>query len=116
MIVSCALQGGAIYKDGGPGDVVICGSQISNNKANAFGAAAFLTADTGFCKPKCGAKLNISDSLFVNNSGLPHWEWCPGVSTDDQHSATLPSSSPEPVNSTFCDAAGECTQKCTTMA
>jgi len=102
-------NGGAIYKDGGDGiDVTICGTQIRNNTANEFGAGVFLTADGST------AKLIIYDSLLTNNaSPVPYWQWCHGVSTDNPHAANSTSSSPEPVNSKFCDSSGSCTPSCT---
>jgi hypothetical protein len=106
-------NGGAIYKDGGPGDIVICGTRVMHSKANAFGAGAFLTADG---KGAGAAKLNISDSLFVNNTdvGPQQWQWCHGVSTDNEHVDGDLFSSPVPVNTTFCDGTGGCTDKCHT--
>ena len=101
-------NGGAIYKDGGDGmDLTICGTEIRSNTANEFGAGVFLTADGST------AKLIVYDSLLTNNTTpIPYWQWCPGVSTDNPHSATSSSSSPDPVNSSFCDASGTCTAVC----
>ncbi|HVP66058.1 MAG TPA: hypothetical protein VMT17_02220 [Anaeromyxobacteraceae bacterium] len=101
-------NGGAIYKDGGDGlDVTVCGTQIRNNAANEFGAGIFLTADGS------AAKLIIYDSLFTGNtSPVPYWQWCPGVSTDNPHEATATSSSPEPIDSTFCTTSGSCGGSC----
>jgi hypothetical protein len=102
-------NGGAIYKDGGDNiDVTICGTQIRNNAVNEFGAAVFLTADGS------SAKLIMYDSLLKNNtSPYPYWQWCHGVSTDNPHTASSSSCSPNPVNSTFCDENGNCTSSCT---
>jgi len=102
-------NGGAIYKDGGDGlDVTLCGTVVRNNAANEFGAGVFLTADGS------AAKLIIYDSLLTNNtSPIPYWQWCPGVSTDNPHASSSASSSPEPVNSTFCDGNGNCSSLCT---
>ena len=37
-------NGGGLYKDGGDGqDIVVCGSQFTQNSAKEFGAAIFLT-------------------------------------------------------------------------
>jgi len=95
-------NGGALYKDGGDGfDVTVCGTQLRNNSANEFGAAAFFTADGS------DAKLVIVDSLMKNNaSPISYWNWCVGVSTDTA------SSSPQPVSSSFCDTSGDCDSTC----
>jgi hypothetical protein len=90
-----------------------------HSKSNEFGSAVFLTTDGA---PHC--TLNISDSLFVNNTEVRSsstasgqtWNWCDGVSTDNQHNTEKPGSSPEPVNTTFCDAVTGCTKACTTAA
>jgi hypothetical protein len=93
-------NGGAIYKDGGDGvALTICGSQIQNNTANEFGPAIFLTADGS------GAQLVIDDTVSKNNTTpIPYWQWCKGVSTDN-------TSSPAPIDSSFCDASG-CSTTC----
>jgi hypothetical protein len=100
-------NGGAIYKDGGDGmNVTICGTEIRNNSANEFGAAVFLTADGS------AARVVIYDSLMKNNSSpICYWNWCYGVSTDSAASSTS-SSSPQPVNSSFCDVGGACSASC----
>lgn len=101
-------NGGAIYKDGGDGaDVTLCGTQVRDNQANAFGAAVFLTGNGS------RARLVLYDSLLRNNtSPVPSWQWCAGVSTDNPHQAGAASSSPSPVNTSFCDAAGRCGATC----
>jgi len=101
-------NGGAIYKDGGDGaSLTICGTQIRNNSANEFGAAVFLTADGST------AKLILDDSLLTNNtSPISYWNWCPGVSTDNPHTAASTTCSPSPVNTSFCSAQGVCTANC----
>jgi hypothetical protein len=101
-------NGGAIYKDGGDGmNLTICGTEIEGNSSNEFGPAIFLTADGS------GAKLVIDDSnVSGNTSGNPVWQWCQGVSTDNPHGSSA-SSSPAPVQTTFCDAKGaNCTTTC----
>jgi hypothetical protein len=101
-------NGGAIYKDGGDSvDLTICGTQIRNNSANEFGPAIFLTADGST------AKLIIDDSLLKDNTTpIPYWQWCTGVSTDNPHMNGSASSSPSPVNSSFCAANGSCMPSC----
>ncbi len=101
-------NGGAIYKDGGDAvNLTICGTQIRSNSATEFGAAVFLTADGS------SAKLVIYDSLLTSNSSpIGYWNWCDGVSTDNPHQSGSTSCSPSPVNSTFCDTAGNCTTSC----
>ncbi len=101
-------NGGAVYKDGGDGaDLVLCGTDIEGNSSNEFGPAVFLTADGS------GARLVIDDcSISGNTSGNPVWQWCPGVSTDNPHGSSS-SSSPSPIQTTFCDASGgNCTMAC----
>ena len=101
-------NGGAIYKDGADGvNLTICGTQIRNNSANEFGAAVFLTADGST------AELILDDSLLTNNtSPISYWNWCPGVSTDNPHTAGSTTCSPSPVNTTFCNGQGVCTTTC----
>jgi hypothetical protein len=101
-------NGGAIYKDGGDGaTLTICGTQIRNSSANEFGSAVFLTADGS------NAKLVLQDSLLKDNeSPIPYWNWCPGVSTDNHHQAGSTTCSPSPANTTFCPANGTCTTTC----
>jgi len=101
-------NGGALYKDGGPGDLVICGSHVLRSSAGEFGAAAFLTGDGSH------ARLVITDSLFVNNTGNGRWEWCDGVSTDNPHATGNSETSPPPANTTFCSVANGCTTQCHT--
>jgi hypothetical protein len=84
-------NGGAIYKDGGSDGVTVCGTQIRNNTANAFGSGIFFTNDGS------GSTITIDDSSFHGNTaGKDWWEWCPDVSTDSN------GLSPTPINSTFC--------------
>jgi hypothetical protein len=102
-------NGGAIYKDGGDGAALtICGTEIKGNSANEFGPAVFLTADGS------GAQLVIDDSLVTGNSTpIPYWQWCTSVSTDNPHQADAGTSSPSPVNTTFCNASGaSCSMTC----
>jgi hypothetical protein len=101
-------NGGALYKDGADGaNLTICGTQIRENSANEFGAAVFLTADGS------PAQLVIDDSLITNNSdGVPYWQWCTTVSTDNPHGSSNSSPSPSPLNTTFCDTKGTCATTC----
>jgi hypothetical protein len=101
-------NGGAIYKDGGDGaNLTLCGTEIKGNSSNEFGPAVFLTADGS------AAKLVIDDCTFTENSAEnPAWQWCPGVSTDNPHGSSS-TSSPSPINTTFCNASGgSCTTTC----
>lgn len=80
-------NGGAIYSDGAQVDVTICGTQIRNNKAGAFGAALFFTSNTAPI-----GTLTIRDSKLFNNIPVNmYWEWKPGISTN--------ANTPEPINS-----------------
>lgn len=83
-------NGGAIYSDGVGMDVNICGTQVRNNHAGAFGAAIFFTSnDTS----QLGT-LSIRDSLMFNNvQDNAWWEWMPGISTN--------ANTPAPINSTI---------------
>ena len=69
-------NGGAIYNDGAAGTTVtICGTQVRNNHANAFGAALFYTSNDS------SGALHIRDSLmFENKQCLDWWEVQPGIS------------------------------------
>jgi hypothetical protein len=81
-------NGGAIYSDGVGTDITICGTQVRNNTAGAFGAAVFFTSNNASNK----GTLSIRDSLMFNN--LPEnefWEWKPGISTN--------ADTPEPIDS-----------------
>ncbi|MFI5308332.1 MAG: hypothetical protein ACHQ53_13315, partial [Polyangiales bacterium] len=81
-------NGGAIYNDGVAMDVTICGTQIRNNTAGAFGAAVFFTSND---QSKKGT-LNIRDSLMFNNIPTTQgWEWKPGISTN--------ANTPDPISS-----------------
>lgn len=81
-------NGGAIYSDGVAMDITICGTQVRNNTAGAFGAAVFFTSNNHSMK----GTLNIRDSLMFNNIPTKSgWEWMPGISTD--------ANTPTPVNS-----------------
>jgi len=95
-------NGGGLYKDGGDGqDIVVCGSQFTQNAAKEFGAAIFLTANGS------AAHLVILDTNVNDNSnGHPYWQWCASVSTDTS------STSPAPVNSRFCQSDGTCETGC----
>ncbi len=99
-------NGGAIYKDGGDGvTLTLCGNLVQNNSATEFGAGTFLTADGS------AATLIIDDSVFKDNhSPIPYWNWCMGVSTDTT------SSSPQPLNSSLCDACGKCQTTCSSAS
>jgi hypothetical protein len=102
-------NGGAIYKDGGDGAALtICGTLIQGNASNEFGAGVFFTADGS------GAQLIIDDSSLTGNTPMNSvWQWCPGVSTDNPHVNGTSTSSPEPVQSSFCDPSGaNCTMTC----
>ncbi len=81
-------NGGAIYSDGVAMDVTICGTQVRNNHAGAFGAAVFFTSNDASRK----GTLTIRDSLMFSNAAEnPYWQWKPGISTN--------ANTPEPVNS-----------------
>jgi hypothetical protein len=72
-------NGGAICSDGVGVSMTICGTQIRNNSAGAFGAAIFFTSNDS---SNLGT-LRIRDSLMFNN--IPAnmwWEWMPGISTN----------------------------------
>jgi hypothetical protein len=56
-------NGGAIYKDGA-GNITVCGTQIRNNYAKAFGVAIF---DTG------SGTLSVTDSLLFENKQCYDW-------------------------------------------
>ncbi len=102
-------NGGAIYKDGGDGAALtICGTLIQGNASNEFGAGVFFTADGS------GAQLIIDDSTLTENTPMNAvWQWCPGVSTDNPHQGGSSTSSPEPIQSTFCDpSGGNCAMTC----
>ncbi|MBI5068122.1 MAG: hypothetical protein HZB56_07765 [Deltaproteobacteria bacterium] len=81
-------NGGAIYSDGVAMDVTVCGTQVRNNHAGAFGAAIFFTSND---QSRRGT-LAIRDALmFQNVQDEAAWQWRPGISTN---AATV-----EPVNS-----------------
>jgi len=83
-------NGGAIYSDGVGMDVTICGTQIRNNHAGAFGGAVFFTSNDA---SQLGT-LAIRDSLMFNNVQVDDWwEWRPGISTN--------ANAIDPVNSTI---------------
>jgi hypothetical protein len=99
-------NGGAIYKDGGDGvNLTLCGDLVEDNTANEFGAGAFLTADGS------AATLVIDDCVFKDNhSPITYWNWCMGISTDTT------STSPQPKNSSFCDACNTCQTTCSSSS
>jgi hypothetical protein len=101
-------NGGALYKDGGDGAALtVCGVQIQNNTANEFGPGIFFTADGS------GAQLVIDDTVIKNNpTPVPYWEWCTGVSTDNPSASGVSTSSPSPINSSFCGTTGMCSMTC----
>jgi len=72
-------NGGAIYNDGGGGtNVTICGTQVRNNRANAFGAALFFTSNDR------SGRLSVRDSnMFENKQCLDWWQVQPGISMYD---------------------------------
>jgi hypothetical protein len=81
-------NGGAVYSDGVAMDVTICGTQIRNNTAGAFGAAVFFTSNDQSMK----GTLTVRDSLLFDNKPFDSgWEWKPGISTN--------ANTPDPVNS-----------------
>jgi hypothetical protein len=81
-------NGGAIYSDGVAMDVTLCGTQVRNNHAGAFGAAIFFTSNDAARK----GTLTIRDAhLFANAQDNDYWQWRPGISTN---AATV-----DPVNS-----------------
>ena len=82
-------NGGAIYSDGVGLDVNICGTTITNNTANEFGAAIFFTSND----PGNKGTLNIRDSTLSNNTGNGIWQAAPGISTN--------ASFPTPINTTI---------------
>jgi len=69
-------NGGAIYNDGSEGmSITICGTQVRNNHANAFGAALFYTSNDE------SGSLTIRDSHMIDNKQcLDWWEVQPGIS------------------------------------
>ncbi|HET6436672.1 MAG TPA: hypothetical protein VFG59_01330 [Anaeromyxobacter sp.] len=72
-------NGGAIYSDGVGMDVTICGTQVRNSHAGAFGAAVFFTSND----PGNLGTLSIRDSLIFHNvQDDDWWEWKPGISTN----------------------------------
>lgn len=95
-------NGGGLYKDGGDGqDIVVCGSQFTKNSAKEFGAAIFLTANGS------DAHLVLYDTnVNDNTNGRPQWQWCASISTDTTNT------SPQPVNSRFCQRNGTCGTSC----
>ncbi len=101
-------NGGSIYKDGGDGvNLTLCGDQIQNDSANEFGSGIFLTADGS------NAQLIIDDTVLKNNaSPISYWNWCTGVSTDNPHMSGSSTSSPSPIDSSFCDTKGTCSTTC----
>jgi hypothetical protein len=82
-------NGGAIYSDGVGLDVNICGTTITNNTANEFGAAVFFTSND----PSNKGTLNIRDSTLSNNKGNGIWQAAPGISTNANF--------PTPINTTI---------------
>ena len=72
-------NGGAIYNDGAEGaSITICGTQIRNNHANAFGSALFYTSNDD------SGSLTIRDShFFENKQCLDWWEVQPGISMSE---------------------------------
>jgi len=81
-------NGGSIYSDGVAADVTLCGTQVRNGHAGAFGAAIFFTSNDASRK----GTLTIRDSLlFGNVQDNDWWQWRPGISTN--------ASTPDPVNS-----------------
>ena len=82
-------NGGAIYSDGVGLDVSICGTTITNNTANEFGAAIFFTSNDQSNK----GTLSIRDSTLSNNVGNGIWQAAPGISTN--------ASFPTPINTTI---------------
>jgi hypothetical protein len=81
-------NGGAIYSDGVAMDITICGSQIRNNKAGAFGAGIFFTSNDQSNK----GTLTIRDTTMFNNIPADSgWEWKPGISTNANTPAPITS-------------------------
>jgi hypothetical protein len=92
-------NGGAIYNDGAgqtdmmgnviaTKDVTICGCEVRNNKAGAFGAAVFFTSN----EPSAKGTLTIRDTIMYNNVPAdPNWQWKPGISTN--------ADTPDPIDS-----------------
>jgi len=81
-------NGGALYSDGVAMDVTVCGTQVRNSHAGAFGSAIFFTSND----PSRRGTLTIRDALmFANAQDQTAWQWRPGISTN---AATV-----EPVNS-----------------
>jgi hypothetical protein len=83
-------NGAAVYSDGVDMDVSLCGTQIRDNHAGAFGAAIFFTSNDQSRK----GTLSIRDSWFHGNvQDNDYWQWMPGISTN--------ASTPAPVDSTI---------------
>jgi hypothetical protein len=83
-------NGGAFYSDGVAASIEVCGTQVRNNHAGAFGAAIFFTSNTD--NPAQRGTLAIRDSLmFGNVQDSNWWQWRPAISTN---ATTL-----DPVNS-----------------
>lgn len=81
-------NGGAFYSDGVAMDISVCGTQVRNNHAGAFGAALFFTSND----PSRRGTLAIRDSAMLGNvQDANWWQWRPGISTN--------ASTVEPVNS-----------------
>jgi hypothetical protein len=72
-------NGGAIYSDGVAMDVLVCGTQVRNNHAGAFGSAIFFTSND----PGRRGTLTIRDSSMHDNvQDSNWWQWRPGISTN----------------------------------
>jgi hypothetical protein len=83
-------NGGAIYSDGVAMDVTICGTQVKDNLAGAFGAAVFFTSND---QSNRGTLTIVDSNMTGNKPKNEFWEWKLGVSTNAE--------TVEPVNSTF---------------
>ncbi|MFM2415750.1 MAG: hypothetical protein RL385_473 [Pseudomonadota bacterium] len=83
-------NGGAIYSDGVAMDVTICGTQVNDNRAGAFGAAVFFTSND---QSNRGTLTIVDSNMTGNKPKNEFWEWKLGVSTNAE--------TVEPVNSTF---------------
>jgi hypothetical protein len=66
-------SGGAIYNDGGPLELTICGSRLEHNDALAFGSAIFFVSNSH------EGTLHVANSIIRENTG-GDWNVLPGIS------------------------------------
>jgi hypothetical protein len=67
-------SGGAIYNDGGTMELTISGSQLNDNKVNAFGSGIFFVSDTHT------GSIAITDSNITGNTGGSWYPSYPQIS------------------------------------